>query len=64
MSNCGCEGSCPICLLGEVDDHKCNKCGAVFCPKCHGLLPIGRVASVHTALNVLPCSCKVRTWEE
>ncbi len=37
MSDCGCEGSCPVCWLGEVDNHKCDRCGAEICPKCHGL---------------------------
>ena len=23
-SGCGCEGSCPVCRLGEVENHKCD----------------------------------------
>jgi len=52
MSNCGCEGSCPICRIGEVDDHKCDSCGAKFCPKCHGS------TNRKFSPNVKPCSCK------
>lgn len=52
LPDCGCEGSCPVCRIGEVDDHKCNRCGAKFCPKCHGI--INNVRSE----NVLACKCK------
>jgi len=52
MSDCGCEGSCPVCRLGEVDDHKCNYCEVEFCLECHGI--INEVKSE----NVLPCKCK------
>lgn len=56
MSNCGCEGSCPVCRIGEVDDHKCDHCGAKFCPKCHGILnPEGKGTT--PPLDVLPCRC-------
>lgn len=48
MSDCGCEGSCPVCRIGEVDDHECDSCGVVFCPKCHG------VANNIKSENVLP----------
>ena len=50
--NCGCEGSCPVCRTGEVDDHKCNRCGAEFCSKCHG------IANDVKSENVLPCKCE------
>jgi len=51
MSNCGCEGSCPACRTGEVDDHKCYYCGVEFCPKCHG------ITNNIESENVLPCKC-------
>lgn len=54
MSDCGCEGSCPICDIGEVDNHKCNRCEVQFCIKCHGIL--NGVKSE----NVLPCKCKMK----
>jgi len=41
------ELSCPVCELGRVDSHRffksgltsaiCDRCGAEFCLKCHGL---------------------------
>ncbi len=34
---CGCEGSCPVCSFGDVEDHKCVTCMTEFCPKCHGI---------------------------
>ena len=43
MSNCGCEGSCLICYLGEVGDHKCDRCGVEFRPRCHGVTKWGVV---------------------
>ncbi len=52
MSDCGCEGSCPVCRNGEVDDHKCGYCKAEFCSKCHGIT--NHVVSE----NVLPCKCR------
>jgi len=58
MSNCGCEGSCPVCRVGEVDDHKCADCGAEFCPKCHGTK--GKI----TSDSVMPCKCKRRKVED
>ena len=57
MSSCGCEGSCPVCRLGEVDNHGCNRCGAKFCPKCHGV--INKVSE-----NVLLCRCERRTMTQ
>lgn len=51
MSNCGCEGSCPVCRIGEVDYHICDYCKAEFCPKCHGITNYVR------SENVLPCNC-------
>jgi len=44
MSDCGCEGSCPICQLGEVDDHRCDCCKTIFCPHCHGVVNLGSEA--------------------
>lgn len=35
--SCECEGSCPCCLLGEVENHKCNRCRREYCEKCHGI---------------------------
>lgn len=33
---CGCEGSeCPICHVGMLIRHKCDRCRARFCPQCH-----------------------------
>jgi len=52
MSDCGCEGSCPVCRIGEVDDHKCGRCGVEFCPKCHG------ITNGIESENVLPCKCE------
>ena len=55
MSDCGCEGSCPVCRVGEVDNHECDRCGTKFCATCHGYTykhpdaPIGMVN---------PCICK------
>lgn len=51
MSKCSCEGVCPVCRIGEVSDHKCNRCKAKFCPKCHGI--INGIKSE----NVNPCKC-------
>ena len=51
MSNCGCEGSCPVCRIGEVDNHKCDRCGARFCEKCHV------IKSVHISKNIEKCKC-------
>lgn len=60
MSNCGCEGSCPVCRIGEVDDHKCNRCGTEFCSKCHGITKEINLAYSHPGMkrNVSPCKCK------
>ena len=52
MSDCGCDGSCPVCRIGEVDDHKCDSCGVEFCPKCHG------ITNDIKSENVLQCKCK------
>jgi hypothetical protein len=54
MSNCGCEGSCPICRIREVDNHKCNKCFVIFCPFCHGI----RVWGTLKNNNVADCKCR------
>jgi hypothetical protein len=51
-TSCGCEGSCPVCRIGEVENHKCDSCKAEFCPKCHG------VANGIKSENVSPCKCK------
>lgn len=62
MSNCGCEGSCPICRIGEVDNHKCDFCKTEFCPECHGVV-VKKIKSE----NVLPCECKshqTKTYRE
>ena len=53
MSNCGCEGSCPVCRLGEVDNHKCDRCRSEFCPKCHGL-------KNRESPNVNRCQCEIK----
>lgn len=49
-ARCGCEGSCPVCRVGDVDNHLCRSCGSQFCPKCHGLL-------YTESENVGQCSC-------
>jgi len=28
------DGSCPVCMLGEVENNKCGRCKVEFCPKC------------------------------
>lgn len=50
---CSCEGSCPVCRLGEVSDHKCNHCKTEFCPKCHGIMN-GKVKLE----SIRTCRCK------
>lgn len=50
-SECSCDGSCPVCRIGEVENHKCNRCRFEFCPVCHGTM------SEYKAENVLPCRC-------
>ena len=50
-NECGCEGSCPVCRIGEIENHKCNRCLFEFCPVCHGTMP------KYKAENVLPCLC-------
>lgn len=50
---CGCEGSCPACCVGEVENHRCNTCGREYCPRCHGISHGG------PSSNVLSCSCTV-----
>lgn len=58
MSNCGCEGSCPICRTGEVDNHTCNNCKAIFCPTCHGIASIPCDPWKQMAFAAVePCSC-------
>jgi len=52
MSNCGCEGSCPACSLGEVDNHKCNRCGREYCDVCHG------IKKGELSPNIDPCTCE------
>lgn len=58
---CSCEGSCPVCRIGTVENHKCNRCRFEFCPACHGTMP------KYKAKNVLPCLCRqnifVYLWE-
>ena len=57
-TDCGCEGSCPICRFGEVENHKCNKCKTEFCPVCHGTL---EELPKRLPKNVVKCECtKVR----
>lgn len=51
FATCGCEGSCPVCVAGEVEYHHCNRCGVDFCPTCHG------ITSGHQSNSVLPCNC-------
>ena len=59
---CGCEGSCPRCRIGEVDNHHCGSCGAHFCPKCHGVLSQPRVIPIEmmyvVPVEMPPCACK------
>lgn len=50
--SCGCEGNCPVCRIGEVNEHKCKICNTEFCSKCHGIIN-GALSE-----NVLPCKCK------
>lgn len=60
MSDCGCEGSCPICRLGEVDDHWCPRCETEFCPQCHGRKKgpkPGKVPVVGPEEMIEPCRC-------
>jgi hypothetical protein len=58
MSNCGCEGSCPICRTGEVDDHECDNCKAQLCPTCHGIKTLPRDPWKQMAFAAVePCSC-------
>ena len=52
MSDCGCEGSCPVCRIGEVDNHKCDTCGAKFCPRCHGI-------KNSKSDNINSCKCRI-----
>lgn len=65
MSNCGCEGSCPICRVGEIEGHECNNCGVAFCSKCHGLESNIEIVRRHILfcndLPILPCRCKQKT---
>ena len=51
--HCGCEGSCPACRSGEVENHKCNRCGREFCSNCHG------IKSGAPSASILSCSCTV-----
>lgn len=48
---CSCEGSCPCCFVGEVENHKCGNCKREFCSVCHG------IKSGNPHHNVLTCSC-------
>lgn len=48
---CSCEGICPVCRIGEVENHKCSRCLTEFCPVCHGTMP------KYKAENVLSCIC-------
>lgn len=48
---CSCEGSCPCCFVGEVENHKCNHCKREFCNVCHG------IKSGNSHHNVLACNC-------
>jgi hypothetical protein len=52
-AKCFCEGSCPQCRIGEVEDHKCDFCKATFCPLCHGTIDKGCLKES----NILPCIC-------
>ena len=51
MSDCGCEGSCPICRVGEIENHKCDKCSALICCHCHGV--INKISE-----NLSICDCR------
>lgn len=31
------DGSCPVCIVGEITDRKCNRCKVEFCETCHGI---------------------------
>jgi hypothetical protein len=65
MSNCGCEGSCPICRTGEVDNHTCNACKANFCPTCHGIASMPINPWRQAALTVVElCSCEKTEHDE
>jgi len=57
-AHCGCEGSCPACRIGEVENHKCDSCVIEFCPKCHGI--VNDIKSE----NVMPCKCKKQIIKE
>ncbi len=48
---CRCEGSCPACILGEVEEHECNRCKRTFCSRCYG------IESGPPSRNVGRCSC-------
>ena len=56
-NECECEGSCPICHIGEISDHKCNRCNTKFCEKCHGILGVGEPAWKNIN-GVSVCNCK------
>lgn len=32
-----------MCRFGEVAEHKCDRCSAEFCSRCHGVLPTSNV---------------------
>lgn len=49
---CGCEGSCPNCRIGEVENHKCDYCKTEYCPKCHGISKHGKVMP---QINICEC---------
>ena len=57
MSECGCDGSCPVCRIGEVDEHKCDNCKTEFCQKCHGILKTSPLIQYMRTANVKPCKC-------
>jgi len=62
--DCGCEGSCPVCLVGEVEHHRCDTCRARFCPDCHGIAVAPACIPLEDAeLRVAPCGCAARRLE-
>jgi len=54
---CLCEGSCPCCFFGEVENHKCNRCKREFCNVCHG------IKSGNSHHNVLACDCATKNTQ-
>jgi len=55
-TECGCEGSCPICRHGEVDNHVCDRCRTQYCFVCHGITSSTQFPSS----GIPPCSCEIK----